>query len=60
MAASEEEAKERFMEAYREKRKVKGCLIQSKEKLNEQFGRKINEDTNGNKKLFWKELKNVK
>ena len=24
------------------------------------FGRKMNEDVNGNKKLFWKEVSNVK
>ena len=50
LAASDEEAKERRMEAYREeKRKVKRCIIQSKKKVNEQFGRKMNEDVNGNK-----------
>ena len=61
MAASDEETKERCMEAYREKkRKVKKCIIQSKKKVNEQFGRKMNEDVNGNRKLFWKEVSNVK
>ena len=36
MAASDEETKERCMEAYREeKRKVKRCIIQSKNKVNE-------------------------
>ena len=56
MAASNEEAKERCMEAYREeKRKVKRYLYQSKKKVNEQFGRKRNEDVNRNRKLFWKE-----
>ena len=45
--------KERFIEAYREeKRKVKRCIIQSKKKVNEQFGRKMNEDVNGNRKFF--------
>ena len=49
------------MEAYREeKRKVKSCVYQSKKKVNEQFGRKINEDVNGNRKLFWNEVSNVK
>ena len=43
-----------------EKRYVKRCIIQSKKKVNEQFGRKINEDVNGNRKLFWKEVSNVK
>ena len=61
LAASDEETKERRMEAYREeKRKVKRCIIQSKKKVNEQFGRKINKDMNGNKRLFWKEVINAK
>ena len=49
------------MEAYREEeRKVKMCIIQSKKKVNEQFGRKMNEDVNGNRKLFGKEVSNAK
>ena len=43
-----------------EKRKVKRCKYRSKKKVNEQFGRKMNEDVNGNMKLFWKEVSNVK
>ena len=35
-----------------EKRKVKKYIYQSKKKVNEQFGRKINEDVNGNRELF--------
>ena len=36
VAANDEEAKERCMEAYREdKRKVKRCIIQSKKKIHE-------------------------
>ena len=27
--------------------------------VNKQFGRKINEDLNGNRKLFWKEVSNA-
>ena len=43
LAASNEEAKERCMGAYREeKRKVKRCIYQSKKKVNEKFGRKMN------------------
>ena len=61
LAARNDEAKERSMEAYREeKRKVKWCIIQSKKKVNEQFGSKMNENVNGNRKLFWKEVNNVK
>ena len=37
----------------------KRCIIQSKNKVNEQFGLKMNEDVNGNKKLFW-QVSNVK
>ena len=40
VAASDEETKERGMEAYKEeKRKVKRCINQRKKKVNEQFGR---------------------
>ena len=41
-------------------RKVKRCIYLSKKKVNEQFGRKMNENVNGNRKLFWKEMSNVK
>ena len=56
LAASDEETKERCMEAYREeKREIKRCIIQSKMEVNKQFGRKMNEVVNGNRKLFWRE-----
>ena len=49
------------MEAYtEEKSKVKRCIIQNKKKVNEQFGRKMNEDLNGKRELFWKEVSNAK
>ena len=61
LGASEEETKERYMEGYREKkRKVKRSIIQRKKKVNEQFGRKLNENVNGNRKLFWNEVSNAK
>ena len=60
-APSYQEAKKRCMEAYKqEKRKVKGCIYQGKKKVNVQFGRKMNDDVNGNRKLFWKEMSNAK
>ena len=34
------------------KRKAKRCIYQIKKKVNEQFRKKINEDVNGNRKLF--------
>ena len=43
-----------------EKRKVKRCTYQSKEKVNELFGRKMDEDVNKIRKLFWKEVSSVK
>ena len=60
LAAVVEEAKERCMEVCREeKRNVKRSIYQRKKKVNEQFGRKMKEDVNGNRKLFWKVI-NVK
>ena len=50
LEARDEEAKERCMEAYKQKRKVKRCICQSKKELNEQFGRKMN--VNRNRKCF--------
>ena len=45
------------MEAYEEeKRKVKRCINQSKKKVQEQIGRKMNQDVNGSRKFFWKEV----
>ena len=45
-------AKDRYTEIYKEERKVKRCIYQSKEEINGQLGRKINQDVNGNSKLF--------
>ena len=47
----------RCLEVYKEeKRKVKRCIYQSKKEVQEQFGRKMNQDVNGNRILFWKEV----
>ena len=55
LSISHEETKERRTKVYREeKRKVRGCICQNKMKVNEQFGMKMSEDVNGNRKLFWK------
>ena len=49
LGARHEGAKERFREPYREvKRKVTRCIYQSKKGLNDQFGRKMNQDVYGN------------
>ena len=36
--------------------KVKWFIYQIKKEVQEQFGRKMNKDVNGNRKLFWKEV----
>ena len=57
LGARDEVTKDRFMEVYKEeKRKVKRCIYQNKKEVNEQFGRKMNQDVDGSKKLFWKEV----
>ena len=49
------------MEVYKEEnRKVKRCIYQGKKEVQEKFGRKMNQDVNGNWKLFWKELSKAK
>ena len=60
LAVSDEE-KERCLEAYsKERRKVKRCIYQRKKKVNEQFGKKMDEDVNGNRKLLWNKMRYVK
>ena len=61
LAVTNEKAKKkkRCMEPYREEmRKVKRCIYQNKKKVNEEFGKKMNQDVNRKKKLFWKEVSN--
>ena len=54
----DEDAKEVCLEVYKEEyRKVKSCIYQSKRKVYEQFGRKMDQDVNRNRKLCWKELR---
>ena len=55
LTASDEKARGRCMEVYREeKRKLKRCIYQSKMEVNEQFGRRTNQYVTGNMKLFLK------
>ena len=57
LGSRDKDAGERCLEVYKEeKRKVKRCIYQRKEEVQEQFGRKMNQDVNGNKKLFKKEV----
>ena len=44
----------------KKKRNVKMCIYQNKEKVNEQFERKMNEDMTANEKLFLEEVSNAK
>ena len=47
LGARDEDAKERCLEVYKEKkRKVKRWIYYSKKEFQEQFGRKINKDVN--------------
>ena len=39
-----------------EKRKIKRCIYLSKKEVQEQCGRKMNQDVNGNRTLFLKEV----
>ena len=49
-------SKEKCMKVYKEeKSQAKRCIYQSKKRVNEQFGRKMNQGVSGNNKLFWKE-----
>ena len=38
---------------------AKRCRYQSKNEVNEQFGREMNQDIDGNKELFWNEVNKV-
>ena len=42
-----------------EKRKIKRCIYQSKKEVNAQFGRKMNQDVDGNRKLFCRDVSKV-
>ena len=59
LGTRDEVAKERCWEVYKEEKKVKRCIYQNKEEVQEQLGREMNQDVNGNRKLFWKEVSKV-
>ena len=53
-----EEVKERRKREYKAcKKEVRRLVKESKERVDEEFGRKLSEKYNENKKLFWKEVK---
>ena len=39
--------------------RLKGVYSRAKKEVNEQFGRKTNQDVDGNRKLLWKEMSKV-
>ena len=52
LGARDEDVKDRCMEAYREeKRKVKRCIYLNKKEVNEQFGRKMNQNVYGKRQV---------
>src|SRR5678815_5295144 len=54
LKANDEVSKERCLELYKEeKRNTKRCICRRKNEVNEQFGRRMNGDLQGNRKLFW-------
>ena len=55
LGAKDEAVKEKCLEAYK-KRKVKMCIYQNKEEVNEKFERKMNQNVKGNRKLFCKKV----
>ena len=40
----------------RKRERLKRFIYQNKKEVQEQFERKMNQDVNGNRKLFWKEV----
>ena len=60
LGTRDKDTRERGLEVHKkEKTKVKRCIYQSKKKVQEQFGRKMNQDMNGNRKLFRKEVRRM-
>ena len=50
LGARDEDAREMCLEVYKEKKgKIKRCIYRSKEEVQEQFGRKMNQEVKGNR-----------
>ena len=57
LRARNKDARERCLGVHKEeKRKIKRCIHQSKKEVQEQLGRKMNQNVIGNRKLSWKEV----
>ena len=59
METRDEDAKERCLEVYKKEKNVERFTYQSKKEVHEPFGRKVNQDVNRNRKLFWKEVNKI-
>ncbi len=56
-----EEVKARRKCEYKEwKKRVRELIEESKRRVDEEFGRKLSQNFSENKKLFWKEVKQVR
>ena len=61
LRARYEDAKERCLVVHKEeKRLVKRCIYQNQGGGPRTLGRKMNQDVNGNRKFFWKEVSKAK
>ena len=61
LGVRDEDGRERCFEVYKEeKRKVKRSIYQIKKEVQKQFGRKLNQDVNGDWILLWKEVSKAK
>ena len=57
LGARDEDVRESLQRG--KEREVKRCIYYSRKEVQEQFGRKMNQDVNRNRKLFWKEVNKV-
>ena len=61
LKANDEVSKARCTGVYKEeKRKAKSVIRRRKKEVNEHFGRRMNEDVQESRKLFWKEVRKIK
>ena len=52
---------EKAFDEYREeRRRVKAVVREAKREAEDRFGAKLSQDFEGNKKMFWKEVKRVR
>ena len=59
-AAIKKQKKDVWKLTEKKRERLKGVYIRAKKKVNEQFERKMNEDENRNRKMFWKDVSSAK